>query len=89
MVRPIDDVLPTNGNQGPHRYQPGLVDLYASAAQIMPIQIVGCHAAIEFAVLDEVARRSQGNFCCYKIENGNATYTRLLLQRPSLRNVSF
>jgi dihydrodipicolinate synthase/N-acetylneuraminate lyase len=29
------------------------------------------------------------NFCCYKIENGNATYTKSLLRRSKLKDVAF
>ena len=88
MVRPMDDVLPTNGNQGPHVYQEGLVDLYTRAAMVMPIQIVGCRMGVETAVLEAVARNTS-NYCCHKLENGNATYTANLLRRPALADVVF
>jgi len=89
MVRPPTDVLPTNGNEGSHKMQRGLVELYTAAAKVMPLQIVGCHASLSFEVLDAVAAAAGERFCCYKIENGNSTYTAQLLRRPSLADVAF
>ena len=61
----------------------------AVAAKVMPLQIVDCHASLSFEVLDAVAAAAGERFCCYKIENGNSTYTAQLLRRPSLADVAF
>lgn len=85
MVRPMDDVLPTNGNEGAHVRQRGLVDLFSRAAAVMPMLIVGCAGAFTFEVLDAVAESSP-NFCCYKLENpGNMSHNYALLQRYDKR----